>query len=134
VDEGSRPARASLGFVICLGVIAALFSIAWWRAPGHVQRRNLARVDRYLTLMGPLVENRPEFERVRWITFTADDGCLLVDGEVDSPLVLEELGALVLAHPCPRPVRWHVAVVTPEERAEREAWEREEASRAAPTR
>ena len=126
--------RPSRGFLICLGAVAVLFPVAWWLAPMNNQRRNMALVDRYVALIHPLVDGRPEFERVRWITYTANDGCLLIDGEVDSSGVLEELGALVLAHPCPRPMRWNVEVVTPQERAKREQWEREEADRKAPTR
>ena len=126
--------RPSRGFIVCLWVIAVLFAMGWWFAPGNVQTRNMGRVARYVDSVRPLAADRAEFGRIRWIVYTADDGCLLVDGEVDSVAILAELRALVSAHPCPRPVRWNVDVVTPQERAEREAWEREEAARKAPPR
>jgi hypothetical protein len=109
----------------CIYALLALgvFWAVWWYRGGasnHRQSTNMRAVDEYIPSLQPLLDRQTRFSRIRLSTFTASNGSLLVEGELESEEELDALKKLVAdSHP-PADVLYHVEVVPPEVRKMRE--------------
>jgi hypothetical protein len=108
-----RPSRHFwMALVVAIPCTLALMAILSYKFGELGQRLNMNKVQRFIDTVKPTVWSDPDLAWVALHNFTMDDGCLLVQGVVGTDQALGRLKSLLA--PCPRPIRWSVEVVGPE--------------------
>jgi hypothetical protein len=95
----------------CLVTVTSFFGISWAYMCSRVQDVNLEKAAAHIALIQPSLDADPRLKYVKLFPFTAHDGCLKVDGFVDSEQALDDLRRIVAKSNPPVLTTFSVAVI-----------------------
>ena len=71
----------------------------------------MRKAEQHAGILKPRLANDPRFANIRLEAFTAQNGCLLVEGEVSNAADVEALRRIVMQSNPPDEVVYHVRVI-----------------------